>query len=416
MTQQVQIRRKHAKAEQGAAPRNRWLLAGCIGALCLAPMMFGQAQNTPIESMGKGYWERSNGGDFALKPGASLKVVTVSNVVVRGDDVDRVHFEFHQKVRARSKEDAAVLMGALGVSAQTLAEGTILTVAPASALTVHTELEVTVPKKLGQLIIENQFGSIEVLDVDSSVVADTVRGPIHMDRIQGSVVSRTGRGEIRLGVITGTVRCSSGGGPIFLERSGGEADCLTAGGNVVVGRVGGPLSVSTESGGIQVDSVNGPVRAHTMSGPVEIAQARGLVFADTQGGSIHVGQSEGVKAESAGGMIRLRNASGALSVATMMGDILAQLMGPPASDSSLMTGSGDITLTIPSDMGLSIRALTGSGVKSRIVSDFPEIQVKSIGFLSPVTGQGSINGGGPLLHLDASGGRIFLKKGPKEVK
>ena len=387
---------------------------GVIGLLCIASLAFGQ--DTPITSMGRGYWERSNGGDFALNVGSSLKIATTGNVVVRGGEGNRVHFQFHQKVRARSKQDAARLMGALGVSAQTVSDGKILTVMPASALNVHTELEVTVPKKLGQLIVEDQLGSIEVLDVDSAVRADTLRGPIHMDRIQGNVVSRTGRGEIRLGVITGTVHCSSGGGPVYLERSGGDADCLTAGGNIIVGRVGGPLSVSTESGSIQVDSVNGPVRAHTINGPVEIAQARGIVFADTQGGSIHVGQSEGVKAESAGGMIRLRNASGVISVATMMGDILAQLMAPPASDSSLMTGSGDITLTIPSNMGLSIRALTGSGVKSRIVSDFPEIQVKSIGFLSPVAGQGAINGGGPLLHLDASGGRIFLKKGPKENK
>ncbi len=44
------------------------------------------------------------------------------------------------------------------------------------------------------------------------------------------------------------------------------------------------------------------------------------------------------------------------------------------------SGDGDITVFIPANMGLSVRTRNDSGSSARVVSDFPELQLKTVGF------------------------------------
>lgn len=388
-----------------ALHQNRIRLAAALLAASAA-----WAQQTPITQGAQGFWERANGGSARLAPASRLVISTAGNVVVRGDDQPQLRFQFRQRVRAGSLDQAARLMGALAVSAETHGGLTTLTIVPDSALKVATDVEIQVPRGVSELIVENRLGGIEVRDVNASVQADTAGGPIRAGRIVGNLVARTGFGEIRLGQIGGSVRCSSGGGSVYLERSGGEANCATAGGDIVVDWTGGPLTASTEGGNIRVGYAAGTVRAHAVSGLIQVGQARGMVYADARGGTIQVDSAHGVQAESARGMVRVRNESGPLSLATAMGNILAELLGTGAADSSLVTGAGDITVRIPEQMGVSVRATSQAGITPRIISEFPEIHVHSIGFHSPLVGEGAINGGGPVLSLNASGGTIYLRK------
>lgn len=370
------------------------------------------AQETPVTRNADGLWERSNGDSFAVRPSTSLRIVTNGDVVVRGDDGDQVRFRFEQHVRAPSHDIAAAAMGGLLVSADSASDNTTqLTIVPRSALTVHTRIEVTVPRKLPAVSIENQYGSVEVYDLNGNVNASALGGPIRADRLAGNLVARTGVGAIELGAIGGTVRCTSGGGSVTLKRSGGEANCHTLGGNVDIGQVGGTLEVSTEGGNVHVERAAGDVRARSVAGVIGVEQASGTVYADTRSGSIQVGSANGVKAEAATGMVRVRGVSGSMTLSTMMGNILAELVaGARLRDSTLAAGGGDVTVMIPSNFGVNVQAFNENGLRPRIVSDFPEIQVKSIGLRSPVMGQGAINGGGPVLNLNTNGGVIYLRR------
>jgi hypothetical protein len=70
----------------------------------------------------------------------------------------------------------------------------------------------------------------------------------------------------------------------------------------------------------------------------------------------------------------------------------------------LETGNGDVTVLIPSNLGVTIRAETERG---RVVSDFPMAQ-RSVGM--EVRAEGRINGGGPMLRIAGAGGTIFIKR------
>jgi hypothetical protein len=145
---------------------------------------------------------------------------------------------------------------------------------------------------------------------------------------------------------------------------------------------------------------------------IEVERAGGIVTAVTRGGSIQVGSSQGVKAESAQGQVRLRGNSGPMRVSTSAGSILAELFsGMPLDDSSLISGAGDITVLIPSNLAVSVMATNQSGGMRRIISDFSEVRVKNAGLLQlPMLAQGAINGGGPMLNLNVAGGVIYLRK------
>jgi hypothetical protein len=92
-----------------------------------------------------------------------------------------------------------------------------------------------------------------------------------------------------------------------------------------------------------------------------------------------------------------------------MGSILANLIGSHLADSYLATGNGDITVLIPSNVGVNILAENGlADTLKRITSDFAAVQPRRQG--TRVVASGAINGGGPLLQISGSGGTIFIKK------
>jgi hypothetical protein len=75
----------------------------------------------------------------------------------------------------------------------------------------------------------------------------------------------------------------------------------------------------------------------------------------------------------------------------------------------LATGSGDITVIIPSNLGVNIRAEnTMADSLKRIVSDYPALGPRRQG--NRIVAQGAVNGGGPLLQISDSGGTIFIKR------
>jgi hypothetical protein len=154
------------------------------------------------------------------------------------------------------------------------------------------------------------------------------------------------------------------------------------------------------------------VSARTAGGRIEVRRAGGVVVAGNSGGSIQVGSAEGVTCESTGGSIRLKGSAGELRAVTDVGSILAELItGSRLQNSVFSTGAGDITVYIPSNFPLTIRALNDSGRSGRIISEFSEISVRSPdGAARPLQAEGQLNGGGPLLTLTSASGTIYLRR------
>jgi hypothetical protein len=323
-----------------------------------------------------------------------LQVNTRGTVVVKRGIGDQVTYRIRQRVRASSEDKARAMLGGGAKQVSRLRGRTLLEVLPISAANVRTDLEISVPPQVSMLTVRTELGEIDIAEFD------------------GALQLSTGGGEIQLGKIGGSVQCSSGAGQVVIERAGGAINCTTVGGNILVRDAGGPVALSNQLGGnIRVNKAAGEVRAHSAQGMIEVGQAGGAVIADTQGGFIQVGSARGIQAESAAGMLRVKNDAGAMNLAAMAGDILAELLaGARMQDSSLMASGGDITVLIPSNLPMTIMARNSTGSGPRIVSEFPEIRVTSTRFFAPLVAQGAINGGGPVLNLNASSGVIYLRR------
>jgi DUF4097 and DUF4098 domain-containing protein YvlB len=362
-----------------------------------------------IKKSSDDFWVRSQSGGGEAAPAARLQISSQVRVVLRGTNENRISYHLGQRVRAKTLEEAAQKM--TGSASITTSPG--VTLITAQGLLSYATLELLVPRQVKTATLEilsRRGGDIEIDNFSGNVQAHTPSGDFQADNVGGSIEATTGGGHIRLGRVGGPVKCYTGAGSITIADAGADVNCQTAGGEIWIKQAGGPLRLSSGGGNILVERTLQSVEAHSMRGAIQVGQARGVVIADTSGGEIRVGSAAGVHAESAAGPVHLTDAVGSLNVSTAMGNILAELLaGGRLQNSSLAAASGDITVTIPSNVAVSVMATNEMGGIPRIVSDFSEVRGRWLNFARPPLAEGAIHGGGPVLLLSGSG-IIYLKK------
>ncbi|MGI8988981.1 MAG: hypothetical protein ACR2I2_05260 [Bryobacteraceae bacterium] len=336
------------------------------------------------------FWVQTLEGSEPVAARGRLDIRAPGSVTYRGADVALVSYKCRLKIRASDANEAGQLLRRGGLQKGRHGDTTFL--ALATNLTGNAELQITGPRNLSEVSLVTSGGKVRV------------------DTVDGDVTIRSAGGTTLLGTIGGMVQCVVGGGNITADSIGGGALFESGGGEILVRRVEGPLRATTVGGGIHIVQAGGAVTVSTGGGPIQVDHASGVVVARNSGGPIQVGYAPGVRCESASGTIRVSNVSGSMHASTAVGNVTAAyLRDRPAVDSFLSTGSGDITVVIPSNLSVTVRAENnGSGSVKTIVSEFPGVVVRSEG--GAVIAQGRINGGGPLLRLSGNGGMIFIKK------
>lgn len=228
-----------------------------------------------------------------------------------------------------------------------------------------------------------QAGSLD------TVVTFDARGSLNVTCPGGSVVvTGADRNEIRVHARTGNgaIRFSSSGARASLESSSGRG-CSDGQFEVTV-PLGTRVSASTWSGSVSVRGVRGDIEAHAQSGNVQVRDAGDRLDIETLSGDVTVA---GVKGESnistVSGGITLTGARGDLTVESVSGDldlrdvIARQIRAHTTSGDIAFLGaildagryefttfSGEVTLSLPGDIGAELSVSTFNG---GIESDFP---------------------------------------------
>jgi DUF4097 and DUF4098 domain-containing protein YvlB len=362
-------------------------------AVLSATVLIAQPQPRQPEARKEGaYWVRSYDGSLPARGVETLRISGSGNLTVRGGEGDEIRYSVRHLSRNRAT-------GPLETRARVT--GKVATVAfgdwAAGARHGRVDAELVVPRNL------------------KLVNATTPAGAITVRSLQGVVEAETGGGHVELDEIGGTVLVTTAGGDVVLGRIGGRAHCVSRGGSIRATEVGGDAVFESAGGEITVSRVRGTLRASTGGGNIYVKEATREVRAATGSGLVKIGGAEGVRVATGSGAIFLDGISGALNAATGNGSIQATLLrGSTIKNSQLQTAAGDITVFIPSDLAVTVRAHNRSGVGMRnIISEFSEIRVKlneSSEDLPLVQAEGSLNGGGPVLQVLASGGTIYLRK------
>jgi DUF4097 and DUF4098 domain-containing protein YvlB len=352
------------------------------------------------------FWVQVEKGSGQISPRSNIRVSTIGDVTVKGVGGLELSYVLVKRVKAASEAEARQLLKAYRVRTMRRGGFTYLVVNGGPEM---PDLEVSAPRNSSQVIIETRGGTVDASQFEGTLNAETGAGRVNLDQIAGDVVAKTAGGDVSLGKMGSDVRCVSGGGRIHADTIHGEAFFETAGGDITVQQVDGPVRCSTAAGAVHIVQAGNLVIADTAGGPIDVGYAKGTVTAKNSGGPIQVGSATGATCESAGGPIRLTSVGGSLKASTAVGSIIARFQTQPVADSFLSTGHGDITVWIPSNLKVTVRAQNASyGGPRRIVSEFGAIHVKSSG--TATLAEGSLNGGGPMVRIAGTGGMIYIRR------
>jgi len=309
------------------------------------------------------------------------------------------------KINARTEAEARRTLQQFAVRTESQGGWTVIGMPGGAALTAVT---VKAPK-LMELSVFTTDGAVDVAGVEGPVDVESGAGAVKVDRVRGDCRLLTGGGNIQVGSVGGALRCNTGAGYINVKTVRGGAVLETQGGDITVSDATGEVHADTGGGGVHIVRAGGMVSATSGGGEIIVDKAGGIVTARNMAGPVEVGAAAGVRCESASGGVRLRNIAGSMNVSTSLGSIMATLLGSRLADSVLATANGDITVLIPSNVGVNILAQNRmADTLRRIVSDFPDVQARRQGNL--VVAEGAVNGGGALLQISGTGGTIFIKK------
>lgn len=333
-----------------------------------------------------------------------LRVVGHGPVTVEGGVSRELSYVVTVKVMARTEAEARRKLLRAKVEVSSERGACVVNVPGGEALST---VVLRAPRLAGAEITTSD-GKVDVDGVDGDLHVNSRAGELFADRIHGDCDLVTGGGVVSVGQVDGNLHCTTGAGRITVRTARGEATLMTEGGDIVANLVGGAVTARTRGGGVHIGSAGGTVNATSGGGEIVVERAAGQVIAQNMAGPVRVTGAVGVHCISTGA-VALSNISGAMSVTTAMGSIFANLLGSKLADSFLATGNGDITVVIPTNVGVTIRAANQlSDTMRRIISEYPAIQIGRRG--TQLVAEGRVNGGGPLLQINGTGGTIFIKR------
>jgi TonB family protein len=294
------------------------------------------------------------------------------------------------------------------------------------------QFEIAVPRTYS-VDISTEAGDIETQDIGGTATLTTQGGNIQVGRVgisglrgaaAGHPVAKleTQGGHIRILDVAGDLAAYTGGGHISAGKISGDANLRTGGGHIHAGQIGGRAELETVGGNITVGHAGSFVSVRTGGGQIDFGEVRGSVRAQTGGGGIRIISVSGpMELESSSGSICLTKVAGAIRAATAGGTITAWINpdAPSAGDtvhlagpSQLASGAGDIIVFLPRNLAANIDATVETGGEHRFEVD-PALPLSIQGLANraagPVHATGALNGGGALLKLRTTAGKIRLQ-------
>ncbi len=189
-----------------------------------------------------------------------------------------------------------------------------------------------------------------------------------------------------------------------------QLDLRTGEGGVTVGALKGNVSARTAAGAIFIGEIEGEVAATNTRGDVSVTACTGALKLLAKNGNVLIGRSGGrAELSAVDGVIEVQAARGAVIARGNRTDIKISFVHPLTEASDLKADGGDVTVGFDPRSAATLNA-RASKFGSVRVRDLDVTVVKGKPGESTLTG--TLNGGGPLIKLRASGGQVRLNAVP----
>jgi hypothetical protein len=373
------------------------------------------AQQGRIYSQG-GNWVQEVQGSLAGAKNLQVQV-DAGSVHVQGSAQPGITYTITNRAYSSSEEKARQLFSSYKISTSVKGD-TAWVVADWQGGRPHKfsgAFVINVPRETQFVKVETTGGGVVTSGIDGRVDVETGGGPIRMEDIGGSVRAETGGDSIEIGTVGGDLNIQTGGGRVSIGSVKGAINASTGGGDIVL--VSSDQGAVLEAGGgnIQVKQCAGKLKISTGGGNIDVGDVGGAADIETGGGSIHLQSAKGpVYAQTGAGRIELDGVPSARAE-TGSGGIVAKFVAYHGErmDSLLQTSAGDVTVYLPANISIGIRAAIDLANGHNIRSDFPEIHVRTEGGEwgpRTVTAEGSLNGGGPTLKVSTTTGDVSFRR------
>jgi hypothetical protein len=367
-----------------------WILAVSLTAVAQS--------NSPRLYRSGNEWVQEVSGNFTA--GRVVRVRSSSGSIrIQGAQQSNITYTIREHVRAATEEAARRELAHMKFTTYSSGETVVLRADCEGSNRGYIDFDVQAPGQTQLVKLETDGGSVTATNLGGRVEANTAGGNIRLDQITGVIAAASGGGNIEIGKVGSDVAVQTGGGNIRLASAAGQVRAISGGGNLEIGWAK-MMTLRTGGGSISVTKCDGQVKAETGGGNIELKDVAGAATLETGGGSIHFGPIKGgVRAETGAGTIIARLAPGG-----------------SFTDSRLETSVGDITVFVPEGMGLNVRAAVEVARGYGIRSDFGELKITNPQNLGPreFYAEGSLAGGGPLLHVHTTAGNIEIKREGKK--
>ncbi len=366
-----------------------------ISFLSISPAAVAQSPSPHFYRSGN-QWIQEVSGTFSA--GKMVKVKSSNGAIrIQGAQQNNITYTIREHVWAVTEDRARRELSRMKFTTFSSGDTVILQADCEGSAQGSIDFDIKVPAQTSLVRLETDGGTVSANDLSGRVEAKTGAGGIQLDRISGMIVVSSGGGNIEIGRVGSDVQASTGGGSIRLASAAGHVTAKSGGGNLNIGWAK-VMTLQTGAGSIHVAKCDGKIKAETAGGNIELNDIADTAEIETGGGSIHIGPVQGgVRAETGAGAIMAKLASG----------------GVPFTDSKLETHMGDIVVYVPEGLGVNVRAAVEAARSYGIRSEFGELKISSpSGSLGPreFYAEGSLNGGGPVLHVHTTAGNIEIKR------
>jgi hypothetical protein len=192
--------------------------------------------------------------------------------------------------------------------------------------------------------------------------------------------------------------------------AGRRLELRTSEGAITVGPWRGQLAAETEAGAIFIGEFDGTISARSQRGDVAVTACSGKLTLAADAGNVLVGRTHArAELRATDGVVEVQSARGAVFAKGDRSDVKIGFVHPVTEESALSADGGDVTATFDPRSAVTIQAKASrfGDVRAR------DLELKArLGRLGGSSLIGTINGGGPVIRLRASGGNVRLSGVP----
>ena len=356
-----------------------------------ADRMFGHGFSINQDNLDEFLGDKHESDQTLVRSCPEHSTVTVDNprgdIVISGTSDDgQIHVTAHKQVYTRTDAEAEARAQQLSPKIDGTGSNFTVTMPPVEG--ARADLTVTVPSTTAVTLNANR-GDVRASSLKADVTVTANHGDVDLSAIHAAVAGHINNGD-------SSFAAHSVLGSLSVEGRGRD---------LTLSDVTGPVTMSGEFfGTTHLEHIRGTIHFHTSRTDLKLGRLDG---------EVEISPNADLSADQVAGPVTLNTRNRNITMERVTGDLAITnrngsvdlTVAPPTGTVTVENRNGSVNVTMPTDAGFVVQADTTNGELAN------EFSLPTEGADNHPSVSGTVNRGGPLVHITTSQGDISLKKG-----